>query len=120
MKITPIKFAKGFYADILSGVKTQTRRVVKDGEGHCRYGMPGDVLECDLLGKSVRLVITSVDQQRIQDITYPELFSEGLYSMSDFMVAWKLLCGPDSWDNNDLVWAITFELETPSDVRNGK
>lgn len=61
------------------------------------------------------LEITDVRVQRVRDIDMNDVEAEGVSHDTDgaFQAAWASINGPDSWDANPWVWAITFALVQP-------
>lgn len=189
----PILFSGPMVRAILSGKKTQTRRIVKqsysrgeifanvqrcqkvepveggwlfydeidtshDQDLACPYGVPGDRLwvreawaPCiggkdgpenpilyradDLPGYDdltwrpsihmprracrIRLDVTDVRVQRLQEITEEDAIAEGAQCVPDFPASltdrgafaklWNKINGPGAWESNPWVWAVTFK-----------
>lgn len=67
----------------------------------------------------IRLQITDIRAERLQDITEEDAKAEGYASDGDesariwFSMLWDKINGPDSWDANPYVWVISFKIYTP-------
>jgi len=71
-------------------------------------------------GSRITLEITNVRVQRLQDISEEDAQAEGAVGALDqsvgnnwcasqaFAALWESINGPDSWDANPWVWAVTF------------
>jgi hypothetical protein len=64
----------------------------------------------------ITLEITDIRVQRVQEISEADAKAEGLppscpqWSLiNDFKYLWNSLHGPDAWERNDWVWALTFK-----------
>lgn len=155
MKERPILFSGPMIRAILDGRKTQTRRIVKQqpprdlyhleqmpgGEwrdeeislGKCPYGEIGD----RIWASRIKLEITDVRVERLQDITEKDATNEGISdggclncgnssypdpcgcnapspSLIDaFVNLWESINGFLSWQENPWVWVIDFQRITP-------
>lgn len=151
--------------EILSGQKTQTRRVVKPGEGMYeaslaltaagnvkwavgktyavvpkrgmpgvwwtdQYGISGEILTPKsrrLLSEAkypisrlvekgwhpLRIRITAIRQERLQDITEADAKAEGVADVAAYCELWESINGKTPgarWDANPMVWVLTFEV----------
>ena len=159
--------------EILSGQKTQTRRVVKPGEGMYeaslaltaagnvkwavgktyavvpKRGLPGvwwrpvdggvELLHehpewpafreglntsratwrlalenLKALGfRPLRIRITAIRQERLQDITEADAKAEGVADVEAYRALWQAINGKTPgarWDANPMVWVLTFEV----------
>lgn len=67
----------------------------------------------------LRLEITDIRAERLQDITEEDAMAEGYASDGDesariwFSMLWDKINGPDSWDTNPYVCVISFTKFTP-------
>lgn len=125
MKERPILFSAPMVRAILSGSKTQTRRVVKPQHlgVRCPYGQPGDrlwvVSPADdyptRRASRITLEIVSVRVERLQEISQEDAAAEGVEGVNtgDFVTAyarlWESINGPGSWDQNPWVWVLQFK-----------
>lgn len=65
------------------------------------------------------LIVEEVRVQRLQDISEPDVWAEGLsinpgppgYAQEEFAALWNSLHGPEAWDANPFVAALTFRVE---------
>lgn len=150
----PISFNAEMVRAILGGRKTQTRRIIKpqplegytdidkaeleeslamaweDGfiDVECPYGKIGNRLLVDGFGAyGVRLEITDVHIERLNDISGKDALAEGLevtmpydakhkfYNgiggdpIGGFKSLWEKINGKDSWTLNPWVWVIEFK-----------
>lgn len=70
----------------------------------------------------ITLVVRSVREQRVQDITEFDAIAEGIARFESsplapepkaaFAVLWDTVHGPGAWERNDWVWAVEFEVTT--------
>lgn len=90
---------------ILSGAKTQTRRIHKRGWviGHT-YKIK-DTYYCKGLGT---IKITRAFKQRIGDISEADIQKEGFKTRNEFMETWRQVNG--SWNPDVIVTAYEFTL----------
>lgn len=95
---------------ILAGEKTETRRVVKEGETECRYEPARDyAVQPGRRRRSVgRIAITEVGREKLGEITHEGAQREGFSSVRAFLDYWRRLHG--SVDPEQEVWVIRFEL----------
>lgn len=121
--------------EIVSGQKTQTRRVVKPGE-EARYFPWGEIewvgssngkakwrLWNDYAvvpkrgartyiheGHPLRIVITGIRQERLHDITEEDAQAEGVRDCAEYKRLWRSInkTRGTRWDDNPLVWVIEF------------
>ena len=124
----PMSFQPEMISTIRAGMKTCTRRCVDT----CR---PGDIIVTNPGG--LRLRVTSVTGERLQDISTEDCLAEGItFDGKDFFPAWEgapkgvvpyehfawsafrkvwSKCygetGQFSWDANPLVYVVRFEIE---------
>lgn len=93
---------------ILSGLKTQTRRIWKK-----RKAKPGSThrAKVKMLGKDyfALLRIGEVYQERLGDITEEDAGREGGYTVESFKKKWIEING--SWNPEQLVWVVNFKVE---------
>ena len=138
MKESPIPFKGDMVRAVLSGQKTQTRRIPSKTQQHalfCPYGHPGDRLWIPGF-PSIPLEITDVYVELVQDITNDEAIAEGAYEVRKvgddiahatwtmdgldwrydtpreaFAATWGSLYAADGlgWDVNPWVWVVTFK-----------
>lgn len=54
------------------------------------------------------LVVTDVRVQRLQDTAEADAIAEGARDVAEYSSIWQSLYGPDSWDQNPWVVALTF------------
>ena len=97
-----IHFKHPFIFKIISGEKTQTRRLSS------RYHI-GEVLSVN--GSEIWILITRKYQQRLGEISMQEIRKEGFNSPEEFQKAWKSIHG--SWNPNMKVWAYEFKVISP-------
>lgn len=97
--------------------KTQTRRIRKPGV-LCRYEPGKDYAVQPGRGQKAidRILVLTVEQQTLGDVTHQEAFAEGFKDVEGFRDYWRALHKipdgePTPWDTP--VWAITFELHRP-------
>lgn len=65
------------------------------------------------------LIVEEVRVQRLQDISEPDVWAEGLsinpgppgYAQEEFAELWNSLHGPEAWAANPFVAALTFRVE---------
>lgn len=91
---------------ILSGRKTQTRRVWRRPRVK-----PGHVYQCRtaLFGPPfARIRVLTVDLVRLGDITEEDARAEGAESVEDFIEAWLNI--HRVWNPNWMVWRVKFEV----------
>lgn len=112
--------------------KTQTRRVVKNGEWAMSETQMGirildAVCSADgrikhMVGRSYaivpkrgaasvgRIVINRIDQERLQDITEADARAEGVGSVAEYQTLWETINKTPGtrWDDNPLVWVYSF------------
>lgn len=101
---------------ILTGAKTQTRRVVSPNErspwfiGECGLRVGQDYAVCPGRGKTqvARLTVKRVWQELAGEISEVDATREGFADRADFIAYWERLHG--SFDPTTRVWAIQFEL----------
>ncbi len=94
---------------VMSGRKTQTRRVVKRPDELPRWQV-GKTYAVQP-GRSKRAVARfkalEVRRELVTDISEEDAHAEGFSGRADFLAAWRKMHGDKASD----VWAITFELE---------
>ena len=121
---------------VLSGKKTQTRRVVKAGQeatlwdsaivlvtmgnGSAKYALGGEYAVQPGRGKKsvARIVVTAIRQEHVQDITEEDALAEGCDDLNyyesardEYMVLWdSIQPSGRRWADNPEVWVIEFEL----------
>lgn len=100
---------------VLSGEKTETRRIVKEGETSeaCRY-VPGRdyAVQPGRRRRAIgRIAITDVRREKLGEITHEGALREGFSTVRAFLDYWRRLHGPASLDPEQEVWVINFELE---------
>jgi len=57
-----------------------------------------------------RLLIRSVQQQMLGEITDVDAFREGYNDVFSYIEAWNEIYGEDAWEPFEEVWDIGFEL----------
>ena len=97
-----ILFKRSFISLILSGEKTQTRRV----SGRYRVG---EIYRVN--SSEIWILITRRYRQRLGDISSEEILKEGFSSLSEFKQAWIRIYG--SWNPDMQVWAYEFKVISP-------
>lgn len=90
---------------ILSGEKTQTRRLGKKrwnvGAVHqCKTGLFDDLF--------ARVKILDVYEERLGDMGYVDIAAEG-YAGKDYKAAWERI-NKKPWDDDLVVWVVAFEV----------
>jgi len=101
-------FKKDLLEKVISGLKTQTRRLHKHALKKGRiYAVKRNWLETT--GDYVR--ITKVYPQKLSDITQEEIRKEGFIGLDKFRDAWIRING--SWDPEMIVTVYEFELAEP-------
>jgi hypothetical protein len=85
--------------DILSGLKTATRRATAYG------AKPGDIL---LANKAGSFRITAVYRQQLGDMTEEDAKKEGCASLKDYKALWKQEHPRLGWEDNFHVWVIEW------------
>lgn len=95
---------------IARGEKTMTRRPIKPGEKHCRYREGRDYAVQPGRGKpaAFRILILTVEDQALGDLTYRDARAEGFKTRDEFQAYWTSLHG--HYDPGMPVWAIRFRL----------
>lgn len=110
---------------ILTGEKTQTRRIVKPGERFVDYLPGGKVVFTEKRtkwavgqtyaiqpgrGKAAigRFKLLDIRRERVQDITEQDAIAEGFGSISEFFGVFESINGKAALDKE--VWVLTFEV----------
>jgi hypothetical protein len=77
---------------VLAGEKTETRRVVKDGEVECRYVPGRDYAVQPGRGKRAigRIYITDVRREKLKEITHEGALREGYPTVPAFLDYWRI------------------------------
>lgn len=124
--------------EILTGRKTQTRRLWKDGDFAWIWGQAnGEKLSYSLIigisgrirykrdhtyaivpkrgakGIGQRIRILQIRRERLQDITEADALAEGVGSVEEYKALWESINGKTKWarwDANPAVWVLTFEV----------
>lgn len=93
---------------VLAGRKTQTRRRVRPGETVCRYRLDGSyAVQHDRQKPAMgRLVVVTVAQQRLGDITLRDAKAEGHHTRREFLDFWAGLF--PTMTEDDPVWALVI------------
>ena len=97
-----ILFKRDFLSLILSGRKTQTRRM----SGRYR---PGEIYRVN--STEIWILITRRYRQRLSEISLEEIFKEGFSSPEEFRQAWKKIYG--RYDPDLQIWAYEFKVISP-------
>lgn len=123
--------------EILSGRKTQTRRIAKPEHTPNRWGLDGEdddrineviaggrsqwvvgktyaiVPKRGMLAIQWRIRITAIRMERLQDIYLWDAMEEGVASVEAYRQLWESINGKTAgarWEDNPLVWVIKFEV----------
>jgi hypothetical protein len=123
--------------EILSGRKTQTRRLWKDEaawivgradngklsysqvvhpSGRTRYERDKTyaiVPKRGAKGIGQRIRIVQIRREHVQDITEADAKAEGVNSVEEYKALWESINGKTKgarWSDNPAVWALTFEV----------
>jgi hypothetical protein len=94
---------------IISGKKTQTRRRI-NRTGKCPY-KPGHAYQCRdnySAGAFAHILIKSVRQERLGDITDEDAIREGYPTRIDYFAAFEKIY--KRMDPDEIVWVIDFEV----------
>jgi len=101
-KMQRICFRRPFIFKIISGEKTQTRRLSG------RYQV-GEILQVN--NTEIWILITKKYRQRLGEISMQEIRKEGFSSPKEFQDAWKKIHG--CWNPSMEVWTYEFEVISP-------
>jgi len=100
-------FKKQHIAPILTGAKTETRRIwpkgprVRVGAVHqCRTSLFGEPF--------ARVRVTGLRRERLGDMTDSDAYLEGYDSLEEFYGAWLEING--SWNPQQMVYVVDFEV----------
>lgn len=122
--------------EMLKGIKTQTRRVVKPGEashrspwGEIEYVSTNGKRKWGLWfdyavqpkrgartyiheGHPLRIVITGIRLEHLHDITEDDAQAEGVPDRAEYERLWRSInkTRGTRWDDNPLVYVLTFRL----------
>lgn len=103
-----ILFREEHVAPILSGRKTQTRRL-----GERRWNV-GATHQCKtkLFGGEpfARVYITRVRKTGLHDLPQRDIHAEGYSTRKEFIAVWERINGVGSWKDNPDVWVVEFRL----------
>jgi len=82
------------WQNVVNGTKTQTRRIVHDGEP-CRYVVGRTyAVQKERCGKAIcRILVVDVRQEMLDDITDFDASLEGFDNREAFIAGWKSLHG---------------------------
>jgi len=114
---------------VLDGTKTQTRRIVNDGEspiavGDKIVGVRGArtlkwqvgltyAVQPGRTQKAIGYIkVISIRQERLLDVSKADAQAEGFRSREDFRKIWSSIHTRHGrrWEDNPLVWVLEFEL----------
>lgn len=116
---------------VLTGQKTQTRRLAKAGEtavydadhalvevranGRVKYRVGGTyaVQPSRNMAAVARIRLLAIEQKRANDVSAAEARAEGYAHPDDFLAAWQAIHGTNK--RSVPVWVLTFELVAPDD-----
>jgi hypothetical protein len=119
---------------LLSGKKTQTRRIAKPTEASISHFQAPDLIRqvytyangrrikwnigndyaivpkrgAKSIGRRVR--ITGIRREQLHAITEADAVSEGVGSVAQYRQLWESINGAGSWAKNPDVWVLTLEL----------
>jgi hypothetical protein len=66
--------------------------------------------------RQLRILITDIHRERLQLITEDDARAEGVESVEAYRELWQSINGKTKdarWDDNPLVWVLTFEVVKP-------
>jgi hypothetical protein len=94
---------------VLAGEKTETRRLVKDGQAECRYAPGRDyAVQPGRTKRAIgRIAVADVRREKLGEITQEGARREGFPTVSAFVDYWRKLHG--YVDLEQEVWRIRFE-----------
>lgn len=116
------------FSSILQGQKTQTRRLVKDGDVALRgrYNRIEAVIingrKKWWVGKTyavqpgrgeqqiARIRLLAINRQKVSQISQTDAQAEGFSNKQEFLLTWAHIHGDEKFDV--YVWVLKFELET--------
>lgn len=100
---------------VLSGRKSQTRRIVKSDKPPCRVGSTIAVQPGRGRPAVARVLVTGLRRERLGDISDEDIRAEGFDRREEFVLTWQAMHG--SFEPDLVVWVIEFQLLEPVQAR---
>lgn len=93
---------------VMTGVKTQTRRIIKSEVPPCKVGKSLAVQPGRGLKAIRRIIVTDVYREELGRMTEKDVHAEGYASLKEFIETWERMHGKFEADLE--VWVIKFRL----------